>query len=137
MGPPQSDAPIIVSPQSPTTLTPDVDLPAPASSAIVLPGAAPEPPSVIEQLIERITVPAPLPGLEFRLLSPEEAASATRPPSDAAPDRRPAPTDDARTSGPGPTLPPAPPLDINAVADKVHEMLSRRQRHERERKGVY
>jgi hypothetical protein len=85
----------------------------------------------IETLIERTVGPAPVPGLEIRVLK--------RAPR-GVDDDRPA-TDQPREANASPQLEPAPappqPLDIAAVADKVYRLLQRRQRLERERKGRY
>src|SRR5262245_12251586 len=91
-----------------------------------------EPPGAIERLIEQTVRPVALHGLELRLAPPEQKTSADhRPPNDAesrgsAPNAAPAPA---------PVSPPQ--LDINAVADKVWQTLQRRQRLERERRGLY
>jgi hypothetical protein len=80
------------------------------------------------------SAPAALPGLRIRLLKPDESPLATeRATSDS--------TGRARSTGeaaraPAPSAAP-PPLDINAVADKVYQVLQRRHQFERERSGLY
>jgi hypothetical protein len=87
-------------------------------------------PSIIEQLIEQTPVPGVLPGLELRLVSPEFVKTHHPESRDG--------TDEKIPSSPAaPTLPLPPPLDINAVADKVYQTLQRRQQVERERRGLY
>ncbi len=108
-----------------------------ATAALRVPDVATNPdaksPTAIERLLEQTRKPAPLPGLEIRLVrrsEPEEGDQ--RRPADARDRVRPNPP-----ASPPPTTPPAPQLDINAVADKVHQILVRRQQFERERKGFY
>ena len=100
----------------------------------------PEIPGVIERLINRTVVPAALPGIEVRGLSPDVPAFSIQP-AHAAEEARPA-VESAKTPGPSPALPPPlpaapPPLDINALADKVYQTLVRRQQFEQERRGLY
>jgi hypothetical protein len=76
-----------------------------------------------------------LPGLQVRLLKPDEAASATHRSANSA-------AEGGRSTSEAPraqALPPAAPpqLDINAVADKVYQVLQRRHQLERERRGLY
>jgi hypothetical protein len=88
--------------------------------------------TVVERWIEQTVLPAPLPGLELRLLRTEQQASTDNRSSQSSDNEQPA------TSVPTP--PPAataPPLDINAIADKVYQTLQRRQQVERERRGLY
>jgi hypothetical protein len=87
--------------------------------------------SIVEQLIERTLLPAPLPGLEVRLVPPEQRVASEAPvPSDAA---YPPPPEERR---PEASAPP-PPLNIDALADRVYQTLKRRQQLERERRGLY
>jgi hypothetical protein len=76
-----------------------------------------------------------LPEVQIRLLRPDEPASATQ-----------SSGNNVGTGGrstiqlpkPQPPVPAAPPpLDINAVADKVYQALQRRHQLERERRGLY
>jgi len=92
----------------------------------------PEPRGAIERLIEQTVRPVALPGLELRLAPPERQTSADHPPPNDAEGRGSAPN---ATPAPAPVSPPQ--LDINAVADKVWQTLQRRQRLERERRGLY
>jgi hypothetical protein len=85
----------------------------------------------ITQLIEQTIRPAPLPGLEVRLLNAapragndQHAIRDSKESSASVPPRRQA-------------APPSPPLNIDAIADKVYHVLQRRQRFERERKGRF
>ncbi|MCP3956375.1 MAG: hypothetical protein GY719_00835 [bacterium] len=89
------------------------------------PAASPPPatPDAIAELIEKTVSPVSLPGIELRPVTPAAETEAA-----------PAP---AKREPRAPTAPPAPPLDINAVSDKVYEMLQRRQRLERERRGSF
>jgi hypothetical protein len=83
---------------------------------------------LIERLIERTVLPTPLPGFELRLRSPQERP-AVEPPADGPP----RPSEEQRTGGPPPTQPR---LDLDAVAERVYQTLERRQRLERERRGL-
>jgi hypothetical protein len=105
------------------------------------------PPSgrAIEALIERTTRPMPVPGLEFRLLKPAPRDADERTGRNDGEhagrdedERAGRDADEPKASAPRrPAAPPpaAPPLDVDAVADKVYRLLQRRQRLERERKG--
>ena len=75
-----------------------------------------------------------LPGVQIRLLKPGESASTT-PPSGNNVAGRPSPIEIPKPQPPMPAAPP--PLDINAVADKVYRALQRRFQFERERRGLY
>ncbi len=109
---------------------PDVDRP-PLPSMTVLasrPGAQP----AIERLIERTVRPTPLPGLEIRVVQPKGGEQED--------ERRPAGTEERSDGGDAagaPAASPPPPLDINAVTERVYQLLVRRQRFERERRGLY
>ncbi|MGH9936312.1 MAG: hypothetical protein ACREAM_08700 [Blastocatellia bacterium] len=98
----------------------------PASPASASPASAPKSQGAIERLIEQTVMPIALPGLELRLAQPEQQASTAHDQPRAVEDRQPA------TSASAP-----PPLDINAIADKVWNTLQRRQQLERERRGLY
>ena len=75
-----------------------------------------------------------LPGVQIRLLTPDEWAPATQPPGNHVADSGRSPIE----RKPQPPVPAAPPpLDINAVADKVYHALERRFQLERERRGLY
>ena len=86
--------------------------------------------TAIERLIERTRQPVPVPGLEIRVMQPSEREAREQHRRKDARER-----DVVKTTTAPP--PPAPQLDINAVADKVYQTLVRRQRFERERKGIY
>jgi hypothetical protein len=112
----------------------------PDPSALVSPPALPpirsggvaDARGVVEQLIERTLLPAPLPGLEVRLVPPEHRlTSEARAPAEA-PDPPPSPEE----RRPEPAAPP-PALNIDALADRVYQTLQRRQQLERERRGLY
>jgi hypothetical protein len=80
------------------------------------------------------SAPLALPGLHIRLLRPDESPLATqRVTSDST--GRAGSTGEA-PKAPAPSATP-PPLDINAVADKVYQVLQRRHQFERERSGLY
>lgn len=101
-----------------------------------MPSSLREAHGAIEKLIERTVLPVPLPGLELRLVSPEKQSSPIDRPLDTADGRQ--PKADVSTSPTTTSASLAPPqLDINAVADKVYQMLQRRQQLERERRGLY
>ena len=75
-----------------------------------------------------------LPGVQIRLLKPDEWAPATQPPGSNVGESGRSPIE----RKPLPPVPAAPPpLDINAVADKVYQALQRRHQLERERRGLY
>ena len=106
-----------------------------ATAALRAPDVAADPnarsQTAIEKLIEQTRKPVPLPGLEIRVVKPSEREEGDQ--------RRSADERDRATSNTpaSPPVPPAPQLDINAVADKVYQTLLRRQQFERERKGFY
>lgn len=90
----------------------------------------------LEKLLERTDLPAPLPGIELRLVSPEILAPAARRPANDAEDGQPL-KNELTPPAPVPAASPAPQLDINTVADRVYQTIIRRQQLERERRGLY
>jgi hypothetical protein len=96
------------------------------------PSAAAYSPAAIETLIERTIRPVPIPGLEIRVLG-----RAPRGANDEPAMRNKAETDTGVRPLPAPAPSAVPRLNIDAVADKVHYLLQRRQRFERERRGRY
>lgn len=93
-----------------------------------------EPKDAVEKLIEQTDIPTPMPGLEIRMVSPQEQSqpdtnnvtgshrqqvenSAARPIPDAVNEQQQQ-------------------INIQEVADKVYDRIMRRQRLERERKGL-
>jgi hypothetical protein len=77
--------------------------------------------------------PMALPGIQIRLLRPDESAMQPSGNNVAKPGR-------STIASSKPQTPPSaapPPLDINAVADKVYQTLQRRHQLERERRGLY
>ncbi len=105
-------------------------------------GPASEKSNAIERWIEGTVMPAPLPGLQMRMLRPgQEALPIRRPearadsPTASADGRHPA-ADKAAPPPParGPSASP-PPIDLASVTEQVYERLQRRQRLERERRG--
>jgi hypothetical protein len=118
--------------------------------------ATPQPKSVIEQLVEQMAVPKPVPGLELRVVRRGEPATAIESISTPALERSPESPEEMQvfpvvpprtgapsTAAPAPTsaMPAAPApaitMDVNAIVDKVHQTLIRRQQRARERKGLY
>jgi hypothetical protein len=97
----------------------------------------PEPRSAMEKLIERSIVPSRLPGLEFRLIEPTGQASDFHSEANEDSARQPPVNDQYHTQPIASAPTPAPPVNINEVADKVYQTLMRRQQLERERKGLY
>ncbi len=97
-------------------------------------GETPEPPAVIERLIERTVFPMAMPGLQIRPVRPDASAPATQRSANDTPEGRRSTMETPK--GPA-SAPPPPPLDINAVADKVYQTLQRRHQLERERRGLY
>ena len=91
--------------------------------------------TVIEELISRTVEPLDLPGLELRLLTPEERETPPNSPEPAREDIQ-SSLDSSREPA-TPHIGPAPPLDIDGVADRVYREIVRRQRLDRERKGLY
>jgi len=106
--------------------------PGPQWPPSTVPVPRPDEPTVIERLIERTVRPAPLPGLEIRVVQPQRREQGDERPSLAA-DARP---DTRGAAATAPAAAAAPPLDINAVTDRVYRLLVRRERFERERKGL-
>ena len=96
----------------------------------------PDAQGAIAKLIEQTARPGRLPGLEMRLVSPEKPPSGTRRPAEVAQDGRQT-TAAAPLPPPAPAAPSPPALDINAISEKVYDRLLRRQRLERERRGLY
>lgn len=113
-----------------------VPSPFPHQPNAVMPGSPLPTQGTIEQLIERTILPTALPGLELRLVSPEQQASVIHRPSDGV-DRHQPPANGSTPPMPAPAPPSAAPLDVNAIADKVYQKLLRRQQLERERRGLY
>jgi hypothetical protein len=113
-----------------------VPSPFPHQPDTVMPGSPLPTQGTIEQLIERTILPTALPGLELRLVSPEQQASVIHRPSDRV-DRHQPPANGSTPPMPAPAPPSAAPLDVNAIADKVYQKLLRRQQLERERRGLY
>jgi len=103
------------------------------------PSALPSPPfrppdaqSVVDRLIEGTLLPAPLPGLELRLVQPEEhAVNETNSPAD---DPKPTPVGEETQPEPPER---APALDLDALADRIYETLQQRRQFEQERRGLY
>ena len=94
-------------------------------------------PSRRAEVLEPAAIPPmALPGVQIRLLRPDESASTT-PPSgkNVAEGAGRSALDISKPQPPVPAAPP--PLDINAVADKVFQVLRRRHQLERERRGLY
>jgi hypothetical protein len=91
----------------------------------------PESPAAIQRLIDRTV----LPGLQIRLVKPDDSASATQRSANAATEGGRSTIGVPRANAPVPAAPP--PLDINAVVDKVFQALRRRHQLERERRGLY
>src|SRR5262249_52040020 len=96
----------------------------------------PDAQGAIAKLIEQTARPVRLPGLELRLVSPEKSPSGARRPAEVAQDERPT-TAATPLQPPAPAAPSPPALDINAISEKVYDRLLRRQRLERERRGLY
>jgi len=93
-----------------------------------------EPQGIVEKLLERSGLPMPLPGLELRLVSPENQASlAGRPPESEERE----PSEETASNQPAPPARPTPQLDIDTIADTVYRTLMRRQQLERERRGLF
>jgi hypothetical protein len=89
----------------------------------------------IERLIDRTVLPVPLPGLQIRLVKPDDSASAAQRSANDATEGGRSTIGLPNAQAPVPAAPP--PLDINAVADKVYQTLQRRHQLERERRGLY
>ena len=79
--------------------------------------------------------PIALPGVQIRLLKPDESASTTPPSGNNVAEGGRSAIEISKPKAPVPAAPP--PLDINAVADKVYQTLQRRFQLERERRGLY
>ena len=120
-------------PSPPWTPRPETNSASAPAPAPAWPGPPSETRSVIEQLIERTVFPTPLPGLELRLVSPEQAVREGGSPADGSAGSLQS-TD--RPTPPAVSAPPAQ-LDIDAVADRVYQTLQRRQQLERDRRGLY
>jgi hypothetical protein len=118
--------------RAPTPPQPSALVFPPAALPPILSSGATDARGVVEQLIERTLLPAPLPGLEVRLVPPEQrVTSEARAPADA-----PYPPPSPEEHRPEATASP-PALNIDALADRVYQTLRRRQQLERERRGLY
>ncbi|HZT32865.1 MAG TPA: hypothetical protein VFA33_23465 [Bryobacteraceae bacterium] len=97
--------------------------------------------TVIDRLAREIVFPSPLAGFELRFRPQEPGpppAPETAPASaEAQPPAATAPAEPHPAVSKPPAAPPAPPVDINAIADKVYQTLQRRQLRMQERKGFY
>jgi len=102
-----------------------------ASSAGLRQVETPESPAAIQGLIDRTV----LSGLQIRLVKPDDSASATQRSANAATEVGRSTIGVPKAAAPLPVNPP--PLDINAVVDKVFQALRRRHQLERERRGLY
>jgi hypothetical protein len=81
------------------------------------------------------SLPMALPEVQIRLVRTDQPTPATQPKGhDVAEDKR---STTEISKPPAPLPAPPPPLDINAVADKVYQALQRRRQFERERRGLY
>lgn len=87
--------------------------------------------SAIERLIEHTNSPVPLPGFEVRILSPEEQHNRADENPEESSDVSPTPPTRAADQSQQPQV------DIDKIADRVYQTLTRRQQLERERKGLY
>ena len=116
--------PATVRPTPPETLTPL------ANRAPDQTPPAPGPRDAIARLLEQTGLPAPLPGLDLRIVTPEERDRAETAPE--APAWK--PPMDRKASGRDVA---GPPLDIEALADRVVQKIERHQKRERDRKGLY
>jgi hypothetical protein len=79
--------------------------------------------------------PIASPGVQIRLLRPDESASTTPPSGKNVAEGGRSAIEISKPKAPATGAPP--PLDINAVADKVYQTLQRRFQLERERRGLY
>jgi hypothetical protein len=79
--------------------------------------------------------PVTVPGVQIRLLRSDEPPRATQPSGSKVAEGSPSILQLPKAQPPAPA--PPPPLDINAVADKVYQALRRRHQFERERRGLY
>ena len=79
--------------------------------------------------------PMVLPELQIRLLRPDQSASTNPPLGKNVAEGKRSTIEMSKPQPPAPAAPP--PLDINAVADKVYQALQRRHQLERERRGLY
>ena len=100
---------------------------------------APEPVSLMRSPQAEIpgppALPVTLPGVQIRLLRPDESTSATQSLGNNVGGGGRSTIQLPKPQPPVPAAPP--PLDINAVADKVYQVLQRRHQLERERRGLY
>ncbi|MCA1558376.1 MAG: hypothetical protein LC731_07550 [Acidobacteria bacterium] len=102
------------------------------------PASQPVPQGAIEKLIARSIMPAQLPGLEMRLLTPEEQSSRFNDAREASETQHQAAHDKSENHAGAFAQPPeTSALNINEVADRVYQTLVRRQQLERERRGLY
>ena len=94
-----------------------------------------EPAGVIERLINQTVAPVALPGIQLRLLTPDAAGSASKASTPITPQGGRSTAEKPKEPAPISATPP--PLDIDAVANKVYQTLQRRHRLEQERRGLY
>ncbi len=91
----------------------------------------------IHELIASMTTPQPIPGMKIRMMPPgvQPPPALTQAPPTAIKEQ-PKPGEPERQA-PQPAQAAEPKIDINAVADQVYRNIVRRQKLERERKGLY
>jgi hypothetical protein len=81
------------------------------------------------------SLPMALPEVQIRLVGADQPTPATQPKGHDVAEGKRSTTEISKPPAPLPAAPP--PLDINAVADKVYQVLQRRHQLERERRGLY
>ena len=97
--------------------------------------ATSQPRNVVEQLVDQMVFPTLVPGLELRLVRRDEPPAPPEPSSSPGRDTPSAVHPHGLANAP--PQPPAPAIDVNAIADKVYRRLVRNQQRARERKGLY
>jgi hypothetical protein len=121
---------------APLRITHETFLSSPLQQAVARVGAV-SAPGAIEELMERTVLPGLLPGLELRLVPPDQPVPATHWPLSSATESGQPTEEKSQSPGPATSTPPIPQLDIEAVADRVYHTLRRREQVERERRGLY
>jgi hypothetical protein len=93
-----------------------------------------EPKDAIERLIEQTDIPTPMPGLEIRMVSPQGQSQPDT--NNVTGSQRQQVENSAARPVPDAVNEQQQQINVQEIADKVYDRIMRRQRLERERKGL-